>query len=68
LAQVERSQLNSGIKNTELTDNLEGLVQGQNNKMKHIYFFTQITGLGNELFAKKVIGIVVLFALLEICL
>jgi hypothetical protein len=47
-AQVERSQLTSNIENREPTDNLGGFVQGQDSKMKRIYFFTQITGLGNK--------------------
>jgi hypothetical protein len=47
-AQVERSQLTSNIINKEPTDNLEGIVQGQNNEMKRLYFFTQITGLQNK--------------------
>ena len=47
-AQVERSQLTSSIKNREPTDNLEGLVQGQNDEIKRIYFFTQITGLADQ--------------------
>ena len=46
-AQVERSQLTSSIENREPVDNLENFVQGQNNEIKRIYFFTQITGLGN---------------------
>jgi hypothetical protein len=44
-AQVERSQLTSRIENKEPTDNLEDFVQGQNNEMKRVYFFTHITGL-----------------------
>jgi hypothetical protein len=44
-AQVERSQLTSRIENREPTDNLEDFVQGQNNEMKRVYFFTHITGL-----------------------
>ena len=47
-AQVERSQLTSSIEDREPTDNLGYFVQGQNNKMKRIYFFTQITGLGDK--------------------
>jgi|TARA_B110000902_G_scaffold32036_1_gene34211 hypothetical protein len=47
-AQVERSQLTSSIENREPVDNLENFVQGQNNEIKRIYFFTQITGLGNK--------------------
>ena len=47
-AQVERSQLTSNIINKEPTDNLEGIVQGQDNEMKRLYFFTQITGLENK--------------------
>jgi hypothetical protein len=47
-AQVERSQLTSSIENREPTDNLEGLVQGQNDKMKRVYFFIQISGLANQ--------------------
>ncbi|MFQ3190700.1 MAG: hypothetical protein ACI936_001834 [Paraglaciecola sp.] len=47
-AQVERSQLTSSIENREPTDNLEGLVQGQNDEMKRVYFFTQIAGLANQ--------------------
>jgi hypothetical protein len=47
-AQVERSQLTSNIINKEPTDNLEGIVQGQNNETKRLYFFTQITGLENK--------------------
>ncbi len=38
-AQVERSQLTSNIINKEPTDNLEGIVQGQDNEMKRLYFF-----------------------------
>jgi hypothetical protein len=30
MGQIERSQLTSSIENSELIDNLEGLVQGQN--------------------------------------
>jgi hypothetical protein len=44
-AQVERSQLTSRIENREPTDNLDDFVQGQNNEMKRVYFFTHITGL-----------------------
>ncbi|WP_293746634.1 DUF2914 domain-containing protein [uncultured Paraglaciecola sp.] len=47
-AQVERSQLTSSIENREPTDNLEGLVQGQNGEVKRVYFFTQIVGLANQ--------------------
>ena len=47
-AQVERSQLTSSVENREPTDNLEGLVQGQSDEMKRIYFFTQIIGLANQ--------------------
>ncbi|MGK0382497.1 MAG: hypothetical protein ACI8QG_002268 [Flavobacteriales bacterium] len=47
-AQVERSQLTSNIENREPTDNLEGLVQGQNTNMKRVYFFTHIIGLKNK--------------------
>jgi len=47
-AQVERSQLTSSIENREPTDNLEGLVQGQNDEIKRVYFFTQITGLAKQ--------------------
>jgi hypothetical protein len=47
-AQVERSQLTSSIENREPIDNLEGFVQGKNNEMKRVYFFTQITGLKNK--------------------
>ena len=47
-AQVERSQLTSNIINKEPTDNLEGIVQGQDNEMKRLYFFTQVTGLENK--------------------
>lgn len=47
-AQVERSQLTSSIENREPTDNLESIVQGQNEEMKRVYFFTQITGLENK--------------------
>jgi hypothetical protein len=36
-AQVEGSQL-TGSKEIDPTDNLEGFVQGQNNKMKRIIF------------------------------
>jgi hypothetical protein len=48
MAQVERSQLTSGIENREPTDNLEGLVLGQNNEIKRVYFFTQFAGLANQ--------------------
>jgi hypothetical protein len=47
-AQVERSQLTSSIKNREPTDNLEGFVKGQNEIIKRVYFFTQISGLENK--------------------
>ncbi|MBL4631620.1 MAG: DUF2914 domain-containing protein [Paraglaciecola sp.] len=47
-AHVERGQLTSSIENTEPTDNLEGVVQGQNNKMKRVYFFTQVTGVSGQ--------------------
>ena len=47
-AQVERSQLTSSIESREPTDNLEGIVQGQNDEMKRVYFFTQVTGLANQ--------------------
>jgi hypothetical protein len=47
-AQVERSQLTSSIENREPTDDLEGLVQGQNDEMKRVYFFTQVIGLANQ--------------------
>ena len=47
-AQVERSQLTSSIESREPTDNLQGLVQGQNDEIKRVYFFTQITGLTNQ--------------------
>jgi hypothetical protein len=47
-AQVERSQLTSSIENREPIDNLEGLVQGQNDEMKRVYFFTQLAGLANQ--------------------
>ncbi|WP_339719635.1 DUF2914 domain-containing protein [uncultured Paraglaciecola sp.] len=48
LAQVERSQLTSGIENREPTDDLEGSVWGQVDEMKRVYFFTQVTGLANQ--------------------
>ena len=48
MAQVERSQLTSNIDNREPTDNLEGVVQGQNGQIKQIYFFTETTGLRNQ--------------------
>jgi hypothetical protein len=38
IGHVECSQLTSSIKNREPTDNLEGLVQGQNDKMQRVYF------------------------------
>jgi hypothetical protein len=47
-AQVERSQLTSSIENREPIDNLEGVVQGQMDEMKRVYFFTQIAGLANQ--------------------
>jgi hypothetical protein len=47
-AQIERSQLTSSIENREPTDNLEGLVEGQSDKMKRVYFFTQVAGLENQ--------------------
>ena len=47
-AQVERSQLTSSIENREPTDNLEGVVQGQEGEMKRVYFYTRITGLANQ--------------------
>jgi hypothetical protein len=48
MGQVERSQLTSSIENREPSDNLEGVVQGQNNEMQRVYFFTQITGLKHK--------------------
>lgn len=47
-AQVALSQLTSSIENREPTDNLEGIVQGQNDEMQRVYFFTQVTGLANQ--------------------
>tara|TARA_R110002167_G_scaffold111870_5_gene284000 strand:+ start:6645 stop:7025 length:381 start_codon:yes stop_codon:yes gene_type:complete len=47
-AQVTRSQLTSSIESREPTDNLEGLVQGQYDEMKRVYFFTQVAGLANQ--------------------
>lgn len=47
-AQVERSQLTSSIENSEPTDDLEGLVQGQKDEIKRVYFFTHIAGLANK--------------------
>lgn len=47
-AQVTRSQLTSSIESREPTDNLEGLVQGQHDEIKRIYFFTQVAGLANQ--------------------
>ena len=47
-AQVERSQLTSSIENREPTDDLEGVVQGQFNQIKRVYFFTQVSGLANQ--------------------
>ncbi|GAC21734.1 hypothetical protein GARC_4797 [Paraglaciecola arctica BSs20135] len=47
-AQVTRSQLTSSIESREPTDNLEGLVQGQYDEMKRVYFFTQVAGLTNQ--------------------
>jgi len=47
-AKVERSQLTSSIEGREPTDNLEGFVQGQNEEIKRVYFFTQIAGLANQ--------------------
>ena len=47
-AQVERSQLTSNIIDREPTDNIEGLVQGQNGTIKRVYFFTQISGLASQ--------------------
>ena len=38
MGQVERSQLTSCLENREPTDNLEGLVQGQNDKIQRVYF------------------------------
>jgi hypothetical protein len=47
-AQVERSQLTSRIESREPTDNLEGSVEGQNDEIKRVYFFTQVIGLANQ--------------------
>ncbi|WP_299075060.1 DUF2914 domain-containing protein [uncultured Paraglaciecola sp.] len=47
-AQVERSQLTSAIENREPTDNLEGIVEIQQDQVKSVYFFTQVTGLTNQ--------------------
>jgi hypothetical protein len=47
-AQVEHSQLTSSIVSREPTDNLEGVVQGKNDEVKRVYFFTQVTGLTNQ--------------------
>lgn len=47
-AQVERSQLTSSIENREPTDDLEGVVIGQNDQMMRVYFFTQLVGLANQ--------------------
>ena len=47
-ARVEHSQLTSSIENREPSDNLEGVVQGQTDEIKRVYFYTRITGLANQ--------------------
>lgn len=48
LAQVERSQLTSGIENREPVDDLGNVVVGQPGSMAKVYFFTQIVGMADK--------------------